>query len=685
MKTNWKLPLQFLLLFLGVFLTYSNHFHNSFHFDDSHTIVNNGYIRDIHNIPTFFKDGNTFSSLPSNRSYRPLVSTTLAMDYALGGDKDTFWFHLSTFILFLAQGFCMFYFVRAIYRFVLPGQDLSAPALFTCAWYMLHPVNAETINYIISRSDTLSTLFVVLAFLLYSCSARSRKYFLYLIPVALGALAKPTAVMFAPILFVFVFLFERKEDSATAYSHVKMAFLKTWPVFLVCALVYLFIHRMEPSTWVAGGEGNTWNYILTQPFVIFRYFCTFFLPVDLSADTDWKTVESILDIRCLTGFLFLGMLIGAIYMLSRKKTYTPIAFGLSWFLLALLPTSITPLAEVMNDHRMFFPYVGLVVSVTWALYLLIEKLSGKIALLENKDILKTGAGILLLCYAFGTHERNRVWHTEESLWKDVTEKSPRNGRAQMNFGLSLMQKGDYTGAEKYFTQGLSLWPAYPYLYINMGVLKEATGRSMEAETNFRKALQFDQAMAGTTGSRNPECYFFYARFLKNQHRYSEATDYLIQLFQLAPGHLNGHYLLMEIYQQQGFNDKLKQEALNTLQLSPGDATANAFLQNPGGGNSSLKAMDELIIKANNFPTPENYLELSLAFYNNKDYKLCINAAKEAIKLKKDFAQAWNNIGAANGQLQNWDEEIIACREALRINPSFELAKNNLAWALQHKK
>src|SRR5260370_8888826 len=82
---------------------YSNHFHNSFHFDDAHTIVTNAAIRDLRNIPLFFRDATTFSSLPSNQSYRPLVSTLFAIDYSLGHDLRPFWFHLSIFALFVAM------------------------------------------------------------------------------------------------------------------------------------------------------------------------------------------------------------------------------------------------------------------------------------------------------------------------------------------------------------------------------------------------------------------------------------------------------------------------------------------------------------------------------------------------------------------------------------------------------
>src|SRR6478672_12889663 len=88
-------------LLLGALVAaYANHFLNSFHFDDAHTVVNNAAIRDLRNIPLFFRDATTFSSLPSNQSYRPLVSTLLAIDYRLGAVKP-FWFHVSIFALFV--------------------------------------------------------------------------------------------------------------------------------------------------------------------------------------------------------------------------------------------------------------------------------------------------------------------------------------------------------------------------------------------------------------------------------------------------------------------------------------------------------------------------------------------------------------------------------------------------------
>ena len=83
MRDKTILGLGGALLFVAILAAYANHFHNSFHFDDGHAIINNASIRDLRNIPLFFRDATTFSALPSNQSYRPLVSTLFAGDYQL--------------------------------------------------------------------------------------------------------------------------------------------------------------------------------------------------------------------------------------------------------------------------------------------------------------------------------------------------------------------------------------------------------------------------------------------------------------------------------------------------------------------------------------------------------------------------------------------------------------------------
>jgi tetratricopeptide (TPR) repeat protein len=80
----------------------------------------------------------------------------------------------------------------------------------------------------------------------------------------------------------------------------------------------------------------------------------------------------------------------------------------------------------------------------------------------------------------------------------------------------------------------------------------------------------------------------------------------------------------------------------------------------------------------------DHVNLSVQHCQAGRYNDCIAEAREAITLKPDYAEAYNNIAAGYIGLQDWDEAIKNAQEALRINPNFTLARNNLSLALRTK-
>src|SRR5215471_9980743 len=106
---------------LAALAVYGNHFQNGFHFDDSHTIVDNVFIRDLRNVPRFFTDASLSSTLPDHLMYRPVVSASLAIDYRLGGGLKPVWFHVSTFFWFAVRVALMFFLYRRLMDAADPG------------------------------------------------------------------------------------------------------------------------------------------------------------------------------------------------------------------------------------------------------------------------------------------------------------------------------------------------------------------------------------------------------------------------------------------------------------------------------------------------------------------------------------------------------------------------------------
>jgi protein O-mannosyl-transferase len=650
-----------LLLLVAVTLAYSNHFQNDFHFDDFHTVNNNPYIRSLRNAKLFFTDPSTFSILPANRTYRPLVTLSLAVDYWLGSGLHPFYFHLDMFLWYLAQLALMFALFRHILRFASTEAWTEWAALFAVALYGLHPVMAETVNYIIQRGDLYSTMLVVAALAIYALAPKLRRLGLYLIPLAAALITKQPAAIFPAILFTYIFLFEEPSAARALRGCV--------PSMVVVGAMLWLQTRMMPATFTPGII-SAHDYIVTQPWVTLHYFLMFFAPVALTADTDQTAFPTLFCAEGMAGLAFLLVVAWAIYFTAKRAEWRPAAFGLAWFLLALIPTAVYRLSELENDHRMFFPFVGLALAVTWAAALAAAKLR------ITKPVLVAVAIPILAAGAWGVRERNEVWRNEETLWHDVSIKSPHNGRGLMNYGLTLMAKGKAAAALDYFQTALQYTPNYFILEINLAIAYGDLHRDADAEAHFHRAMQL------APGDAQPN--FYYGRWLMAQGRVNEAMAQFQTAMIRNRDYPDPRYALMQAYWDAGMQPMAKELARDTLQMAPGDATALRFLN----GQAAVEAVPdpaataEAVVKL--APTPENYLNLSLAYHRARRFRDCISAAEQALKLRPDYAEAYNNIAAAHMDLGEWNAAVAAAREAVRLKPDMQLARNNLAYAEQQK-
>src|SRR5258705_5993426 len=443
MQNKWTFRTVCLFSFFLLLAAYSNHFHNSFHFDDDHVIENNLYIRSLKNVPTFFTDARAFSSLPANSVYRPLVTLSLALDYWLAGGLDPWQFHLSQFLMLVSLSVMLVFFFLRILDMAEEHWWNRYVALLIALLFSIHTANTQTVNYISSRSELLSTLGVVGSFLVYFYLPHWRRAYLYLLPMSIGALAKSPAVMFAPLFFVYLLLFEKQLAipdlfSRRSWQAVREAVWASLPAFIMGGALFKFTESMNAPSAIYGG-GDRFHYLLTQIFMWLHYGRLFLFPIGLSADTDFQLISDWYDSRVAAGVLFTALLLRILWGASRTTALRPVAFGIAWFLLALLPaSSLFPLAEVTNDHRFFFPYIGLSLAVVWWLALQTQRWYETQSQLRPFVVpAACTVALLVLCgHAIGTYQRNKAWLSEETLWRDVVEKSPTNGRAWMNYSLA---------------------------------------------------------------------------------------------------------------------------------------------------------------------------------------------------------------------------------------------------------
>lgn len=444
---------------------------------------------------------------------------------------------------------------------------------------------------------------------------------------------------------------------------------KLIPSALAAVVLGVWIGKMTGAAFQPGGFAPG-LYRATQGYVTWHYFHTFFLPTGLTADTDMRVAASYADPRVFGGIIFLLLLGAAIYIAARHERWRGVAFGLGWFVIALIPTAVIPLAEVANDHRMFMAFPGLCLAVTLTLKNL---LSQRLASPVWRNAAYAAAISILAAAAYGTHLRNKVWLTEETLWQDVTVKSPANGRGLMNYGLQLMARGDTKTALDYFERAAVLNPRYHILEINRAIAKGELGRGPEAEAHFRNAIRWNPTQS--TG------YVYYGRWLNTQRRPQEAATHLQQALLLNPNDFQARALLMQVRAGMQQWKELRELVEETLRIAPAESTALHY-------KTILEAAERTSTTAANTATttgtPEAYMELSLAHFRAGRYMECVRAAEQALRLRPDYAEAYNNIAAGYNALKMWDQGIQAASEAVRLKPGWDLARNNLAHAIEQR-
>ncbi len=99
------------------------------------------------------------------------------------------------------------------------------------------------------------------------------------------------SAVFAPILAVYIFLFEKKRTLRNAI-----------PAAVVCGGYWIF---QLIFTWKVGDVSRipAPNYWFTQPWVAMRYLFKFFVPAHLSADSDFPAFAHPWDPLAIAGYV----------------------------------------------------------------------------------------------------------------------------------------------------------------------------------------------------------------------------------------------------------------------------------------------------------------------------------------------------------------------------------------------
>jgi tetratricopeptide (TPR) repeat protein len=460
----------------AIVAAYFNSLHGAFVWDDVPTIVESSSFEHLSSVLDRPAAVNTTSG-------RPLVSLSLALNYALGG-RNPVGYHIFNVLVHVAAALALFGFVRRLA--LLPRwagrfeAHASGLALVVAALWALHPLQTEAVAYVIQRAESLMGLCYLLTLWLFLRSLESPRPGLWqalaVVACALGMTAKEVMVS-APVV---VLLFDRTFLAGSfrrALASKKLFYCALFATWLILFwLVASLGGNRDGSTGGFSAHAAWVPYWQTQFPAIATYLKLVFFPSPLifQYGTSWLPNAAAALPAALVVAPLLGLTVVAFFR------WPAAGFLGFWFFSILAVTSLIPgTVDMVVEHRMYLALAPLWMLVAAGLYLWRQRLA--LVLL----------GAAALAFAAATVARNRDYRTPLTLWTDNVAKRPGNALSRFNLSAELLrQPGRTAEAQAQLEAALKLQPDLWMVHYNLALmLAQQPGQVDRAIAQFRETIR----------------------------------------------------------------------------------------------------------------------------------------------------------------------------------------------------
>ncbi len=460
-------PWAVLVIAAASLAVYANSFANPFVFDDAPSLLSNASLNSVWHSLIPLPGGLTTSG-------RPLLNFSFALNHALCG--QTPWsYHAANVLIHLAAALTLLGLLRRT-----PG--ITEPIAFGAALlWAVHPLQTESVTYIVQRAESLAGLFYLLTLYAFVRARATpatpfRWQAMSVAACALGMTSKEILVT-APVM---VLLYDRTFLSGSVRSAFRAragyyaALFTTWGI--QAWLAVLTGSRGGTAGFCAGV--GWWEYGQTQFRAVGRYLGLTVWPHPLVIDygTQWETRPGPVIAYA---FLVGALLVATGYALSREPSSRARAIGFAgaWFFLLLLPTSLIPgTRQTMAEHRLYLPLAAVTVLISAALFTWLGRRAQFVLL----------AAVISL--ALLTVERNRTYASEVALWTDTVAHVPGNAWAWNNLGVTQDETGHPAQARESYLRALAITPTLSTAANNLGDQAKGKGDLPSAVAYYRRAI-----------------------------------------------------------------------------------------------------------------------------------------------------------------------------------------------------
>ena len=645
------------LVALGVF-AFGNGLNGVFVFDDVPSLLQNPSLERI------WPPWTALQPQPETTlSGRPVANLTFALNRALNGVNPV-GYHVGNILIHLCAGLAVFGIARRTLRratFPADVQAAAAPiALTMAALWLVHPLQTESVTYVVQRVESLMGLWYLLTLYCFIRAVESqaprRWYALSVLACTLGMGTKEVMVS-APIT---VFLYDRAFVAGSlraAWQQRKQFYLCLAASWLLLALLVLATPNRGGSAGLAAGV-SAWRYGLTQCRAILMYLRLTVWPHPLVFFYGDDVVHGFADVA-ISAICVVLLLGGTALALWRNRMVGWVGF---WFFAILAPSSsIVPVVtQSMAEHRMYLSLAAMSALIVY----------GSFRWLRQGSFAVWAVAVLTLCVA--TNARNRVYQSETMVWIDTVAKVPDNPRAYDCLGGVLAAAGRYAEAAEAFQHAITARPDYFYSYSNLGVVLEKLGDKAGAKQALERALAI-----------NPRHYaanFSLAELLRTEGDYAGARQRYLAAIDVMPREAAPRLQLAMIEMDHGNSDAAIESFREELKLRPNDAASwmnlGILLSEQRRLTEALQAF-ECAVRA----VPDSgqaHFNLGYALTLAGRTTDAIHEYERAIALDPKMVDAHLNLGTALAALGQYPAAIEQFEAVLKLDPNHATARASLS-------
>jgi Flp pilus assembly protein TadD len=473
-----------LLIIAAGLLAYHNSFSGEFIFDDLTEIVDNPRIRQL---------WPPWTALSGTS--RPIVQLSLAVNYAVGG-LNPWGYHAVNLAIHVVAGLILFGLLNRSLRWHDPvagkADGASWLSLVAAVIWVVHPVQTESVTYIVQRAESLMGLFFLLTLYCVARAAESARADWWnaaaVASCALGMASKPVMVA-APVMVLLydrVFMAKSVRRALRERRGLYAGLFLGW--VLLGVLLARTRHEWESSAGLALPDVTATTYALSQPAVVLHYLRLSIGPAGQCLDYAWPAASDFGD--AFPAIAAVGSLVAIVVWGFWRKP--KVGFWGAWFFITLLPSSsVIPLADLAFEHRMYIPLAGLVVLGVTGGRAVFERVARRLRLqaAAQSAVQTVVAGGIVLALIALTAIRNESYRDAVGMWNDVIAKRPDNARARYELGNVWMRRGRFEEAAASYRQALQIAAGYAMAHANLATALAAQGSTEEAIGHYFQALQ----------------------------------------------------------------------------------------------------------------------------------------------------------------------------------------------------